>query len=120
MTKSIKLLRLYLQKVTKLNENERKMVFSWINDLFHPKIVLAPDKSMVEMLKEQAEKNDQRDTKFINAQLFGKKEKQIKYRIVKLLADGCPGRYVLIPIEGGKDIKLDKLEMVNAIYSLIK
>jgi len=44
MTKSIKLLTLYLKNVTKLNENERKMVFSWVNDLFHPKIVLAPNK----------------------------------------------------------------------------
>jgi len=77
-------------------------------------------KIMLEMIKEQVEKNNQRDINFINAQLFVKKEKQIKHRIAKLLADGCPGRFVIIPVEGGKDIKLDKLEMVNAIYSLIK
>jgi hypothetical protein len=47
-------------------------------------------------------------------------EKNIKVRLMETLSKSFPGRFLIIPVVGGKDIKVDKLEMVNAIYSLIK
>lgn len=75
MTKSIKLLTLYLKKVTKLNENERKTVLFWINTLIHPKIVMAPSKEDIETITGMPTGVNvivKKDGKFYKAQLKAK------------------------------------------------
>lgn len=47
-------------------------------------------------------------------------EKNIKKRLLETLNKSFAGRYLIIPIVGDKDLKVDKVDMVNAIYSIIK